>query len=147
MKLNIPQDKEGWLAAMRQRAENSTFTYLGIELIDVDEDGIEMQMPITDKVRQPMGVLHGGINMVLAESAASIHACWGVDLNEKVPYGVEINGSHLNSATEGTVRAVGKVIRRSRSLIVHQVDIYLIETEKHLSTARVTNFYKEVRKR
>ena len=58
--------------------------------------------------------------------------------------GIEINGSHVRSATEGTVRAVGKVVRRSRSMIVHQVDVYLVETGELLSTARMTNFFKPV---
>ncbi len=102
-------------------------------------------MPISDKTRQPYGLLHGGITMALVESAASIHASWGMDLSLVVPVGIEINGSHVRSATEGTVRAVGKVVRRSRSMIVHQVDVYLVETAELLSTARMTNSYKPVK--
>jgi 1,4-dihydroxy-2-naphthoyl-CoA hydrolase len=101
-------------------------------------------MPITDKARQPYGLLHGGISMVLAETAASMHACWGVDLTKMLPVGIEINGSHVRSAKEGVVRAEGKVVRRTRSIIVHQVDIILDETDQLLCTARVTNFYKKV---
>jgi 1,4-dihydroxy-2-naphthoyl-CoA hydrolase len=103
-------------------------------------------MPITDKTRQPLGLLHGGINMVLAESAASLHAVWGIDLNEVNPVGVEISGSHVQSAKEGTVRAEGNVISRTRSFIVHQVDIYHQETEKLLSSVRVRVYYKKIAK-
>ncbi len=141
----FPKDRDLWLAGMKEMSRNTADTHLGIELVDIGDDFIELTMPITDKARQPYGLLHGGINMVLAESAASMHSTWGVDLSEKFPVGVEINGSHLRSAKGGTVRAVGKVVRRSRSLIVHRVDIYHVESGDHLCTARVTNFYKKVR--
>lgn len=142
--MDTPINKDEWVVVMNKNAENSALAHLGIEVIQIEDDVIELHMPITDAVRQPFGYLHGGINMVLAETAASYHACWGVDLNKIVPFGIEINGSHLNSAKDGTVKAIGKVVRRSRSLIVHQVDMYHIESEKHLSTARVTNYYKKL---
>lgn len=123
---------------------NTALEALGIDLVSIDEEQVVLTMPITPATRQPLGLLHGGVSMLLAESAASIHAAWGIDLTEKVPVGIEINGSHLRSAAEGTVRVVGRVVRRSRSLVVHQVDIYHEETGNHLCTARVTNFYKPV---
>ena len=83
--------------------------------------------------------------MLLAETAASAHATWGVDLSQVQPVGIEINGSHVRSASEGEVRAVGTVVRRSRSIIVHQVEIIDHQSGKLLSTIRVTNFYKPVK--
>ncbi len=124
---------------------NTAHETLGIELVEIDDDHITLTMPITNAARQPMGMLHGGISMVLAESAASIHASWGVDLYKKYPVGIEINGSHLSSATEGTVKAVGAILRRSHTLVVHKVDVYHVESGRHLCTARVTNFYKKSR--
>ena len=64
---------------------------LGIEIVSVDTEGILLRMPMSDRARQPMGLLHGGISMVLAETAASLHACWEVDLARSVPVGIEIN--------------------------------------------------------
>ena len=132
------------LAAIRSflAARPSAGSHLEMEITRFDAEGVEFTMPITDKARQPMGLLHGGISLVLAESAASMHACWGVDLSEVVPVGVEINGSHLRSAREGTVRAVGRVLRRTRSLIVHEVEISHVESGDLLCVSRVTNFYK-----
>ncbi len=137
-------DKDQWLETMRGLQTHTAITHLDIEFLDIDDDHIVLRMPITDKARQPMGLLHGGVSMVLAETAASTHACWGVDLTKVVPVGIEINGSHVRSAREGTVRAVGRVVRRSRSFIVHQVDISLEESGELLSTARVTNYYKKL---
>lgn len=134
-------DESNWQAMWR----GTTMEALGMRLVSIDEHEIVIEMPITDAARQPYGLLHGGVSMVLAESAASNHACWGVDLSRMVPVGIEINGTHLRSASEGTVRAIGRVLRRSRSLIFHEVTISHVESGRVLSVARVTNFYKEVR--
>lgn len=139
-------DKAQWLAGMRAANRNTAIEALGIEMVDVDDDQLVLEMDITDKTKQPFGLLHGGISMVLAETAASSHSMWGIDFTKIIPVGIEINGSHLRSASEGRVRAIAKVVRRSRTLIVHQIDIWHIETDKQLCTARVTNYYKPVEK-
>ena len=108
----------------------------------VDDNGLVMSMKIGDHARQPYGLLHGGISMMLAESAASVHACWKVDLTQKVPVGIEISGSHLRSATEGTVLAVATQLRRSAKLTHHEIRIELKETGKLLSLVRMTNMYR-----
>lgn len=136
-----------WTTAAEVNAvsRNTIMQALGIEVEEFSEDRIVLSMPISDATRQPFGLLHGGVNMVLAETAASFHACWGIDLHEKVPVGIEINGSHLNSADSGNVRAVGKVLRRSASLIVHEIEIFHYETGRLLCVSRVTNFYKKLK--
>ena len=139
--------KEKWLEKMQELRKGTAMEALNIEVLDVDEDGIELVMPINDAVRQQMGMLHGGMSMLLAESAARMHSTWGIDTNEVMPVGIEINGSHVRSESDGNVRAAGKVIRRSAALIVHQVDIIHETSNKLLSTARATNYYKMVQKR
>ena len=137
-----PTERYLTLEQLQAMAKNTALEALGVELISIDDEQVVLQMPITNAARQPLGLLHGGVSMLLAESAASIHSAWSINLAEKVPVGIEINGSHLRSAAEGMVKAVGKLLRRSRSLAVHQVEIYHLETDNLLSTVRVTNFYK-----
>jgi 1,4-dihydroxy-2-naphthoyl-CoA hydrolase len=137
-----PTDTAKWLAQMEGLSARTAIEALGIRFVDVDEDSLELTMPITDAARQPFGLLHGGVSMVLAETAASSHANYGIDATISMPVGIEINGSHLQSATEGHVRAVATVLRRSRSFIFHEVRIYHVETGNLLSVARVTNYYK-----
>jgi 1,4-dihydroxy-2-naphthoyl-CoA hydrolase len=141
------QVEKCWKSAadLNLASRNTLMQVLGISVDEFNEEGIVLSMPISDATRQPYGLLHGGISMVLAETAASYHACWGVDLNEKVPVGIEINGSHLNSATSGNVRAIAKVLRKSSSLIVHEIEIIHVESNTVLCTSRVTNFYKKLR--
>ena len=139
-------DKQKYIEMILATQGNSAGKFLEIVPTDVGEDFIELQMPITDKVRQPYGILHGGMSMVLAETAASIHASYGLDLSKEVPVGVEISGSHVGMAKDGHVKAIAKVAKRSRKFVVHTVEIRHVETDELLSTARVTNYFKSIDK-
>jgi 1,4-dihydroxy-2-naphthoyl-CoA hydrolase len=142
------QAEKKWVTAADLNAvsRHTIMEALDIRVDEFSESKIVLTMPISDATRQPYGLLHGGVSMVLAETAASYHACWGVDLNERAPVGIEINGSHLNSAESGSVRATGKVLRKSASLIVHEVEITHVETGQVLCVSRVTNFYKKLKR-
>jgi uncharacterized protein (TIGR00369 family) len=135
-------DPQKWIEGFAQMRDKTALGPLGVEMTAIDDDGLELRMEMSDAARQPMGLLHGGVSMVLAESAASMHCCWKVDLSEKIPVGVEINGSHLGSITDGTVRVVAKLESRSRAFAVHQIDLYHEETGDHLCAARVRNYFR-----
>ena len=140
----IDIESENWKENINSVIENTAAGHHGIRVVDVDLDQMVLEMTITAKSRQPLGMLHGGVSMLIAETAASMHAGVGVDLSKKVPVGIEINATHVSSATEGDIRAIAKVIRRTRNLIFHQVDIFHKEDDRLLSTTRVTNYYKKV---
>jgi uncharacterized protein (TIGR00369 family) len=142
--MNAPAQFTPDLATIRQFASKNAGAHLGIEITRYDADGAEMTMPISEKTRQPLGLFHGGMSLVLAESAASVHACWGLDLAKFAPVGIEINGSHLSSATDGNVRATARVLRRGRSMIVHEVEIHHVETGALMCVSRVTNFFRPI---
>ena len=136
--------QQAWLDLARDAHARTSFGLLGGEVVEVDDQHLVLRLPITEKVRQPYGLLHGGISLFLIETAASSHAAYGVDLTAVQPMGIEVNASHLRAATEGTVRAVARVVRRGRTHIVHEVDILLEETGELLSRGRMTNYYKTV---
>jgi 1,4-dihydroxy-2-naphthoyl-CoA hydrolase len=121
---------------------NTALEPLGIQVSAVSEDSLTLRMPITDAARQPFGLLHGGISLLLAESAASMHSCVGIDLNSTFPVGIEINGTHLRSASSGFVVATAHLLRRSKTLAVHEVKIVHEESNDLLCVCRVTNYYK-----
>jgi 1,4-dihydroxy-2-naphthoyl-CoA hydrolase len=129
-------------ADFQQLIPNTALEPLGVEVLSVDENGLTLRMPITNSARQPFGLLHGGISLLLAESAASMHSAWDINPTEVIPVGIEINGSHLRSATSGYVLAVARLLRRSKALAVHSVEIIHEETKDQLCTCRVTNYYK-----
>src|SRR3984957_15514737 len=115
---------------------------LGVEIVSADAEGILLRMPMSDRARQPLGLLHGGISMVLAQTAASRPACWEIDLSRFVPVGIEINGSHIRSASDGHILAKASVIRRSSKLVVNTVEMAHEKFGRVLFLARVTNVYK-----
>lgn len=115
-----------------------------VELRSVDDDRLVLSMEIGDHARQPFGLLHGGISMLLGEAAASMHSCWGLDVTSRYPVGIEINGSHIRSATEGVVLAKAEVIRRSSTLVHHRVEIVEEATERVLCVIRTTNLLRDM---
>ena len=134
-------DKDAWL---RQAREAHSLGGLGGEIAEVDDDHLVVRLPITEKTLQPYGILHGGISLFLVETAASSHASYGIDTTQMIPMGIEINGSHLRAATQGTLRAVARVLRRGRTHIVHEVDVTLEETGELLCRGRMTKDRKSV---
>lgn len=137
-----PEEKAAWLAEMRVAHERTALGALGGQVVDVDDDHIVIRLSITAKTLQPFGLLHGGISLFLVETAASTHACYGIDLNQQAPVGIEINGTHLRAATQGTLLATGRVLRRGRTHIVHEVDVMLEESGELLCRGRMTNYYR-----
>ena len=132
------------LADFQRLIPNTALEPLGAEVLSVDENGLTLRMPITKAALQPFGLLHGGISLLLAESAASMHSAWDINPEEVIPVGIEINGSHLRSAKSGHVIAVARLLRRSQALAVHSVAIIHEETQSQLCECRVTNYYKRV---
>ena len=131
-----------WMAAFGHRTALHPH---GVELVSVDDHQLTLAMDVGDHARQPYGLLHGGVSMLLAESAASLHACWKLDLSTTVPVGIEISGSHLESIRGGRVLAQARQLRRRRTLAHQEVSISDAHTETGLSLVRMTNFYRPTR--
>jgi len=77
---------------------------LGIDYEEVTAERVVATMPVGPRVHQPLGYLHGGASIVLAESAASVGANVAA-LPERVAFGLEVNASHLRPKREGILRA------------------------------------------
>ena len=138
--------KADWLKYFREEHGKSAFGLLGGEIIDVDDEKIQISLPLGARAQTPFGFLHGGISMFLAETAASTHACYGIDLDEQRPVGIEISGSHLKSAQEGTLITEARKIHQTRRLIVHAAETRLEQSGELLSVGRVTNYLISVGK-
>ena len=118
--------------------ENTIHEALGIQGIEVSADKVVLEMPVTSKVHQPMGLLHGGASAVIAESAASIGAYLNCDISKgEYSVGTDLNISHLRAKTEGTVRATATPVRKGKSMHVWTIDI-ADEEGKLVAVARCT---------
>lgn len=107
---------------------------LGIEHVELDPDRVVMRMPIDTRHRQPLGYLHGGASVVLAESVATVGA-WLNCPPGKVAFGSEINASHLRPKRSGTLTAIGTPIQVGSANQVWEVRIH-DEDEKPVCVSR-----------
>lgn len=111
---------------------------LGIRFVDFGEDYLEAVMPVSAKVHQPAGLLHGGANAALAESVGSCGSfIMLADPNAGV-VGIEINANHLRSVTDGEVRARGVILHKGGRTHVWEIKIYDADG-RLLSVCRLTN--------
>ena len=96
---------------------------LGIVLSDFGEDWLRGTMPVAPRIHQPMGLLHGGASVVLAESLGSIAANLCIDTGRLRALGQDINANHLRGMREGTLTGTARPVHIGRSSQVWQIDM------------------------
>jgi 1,4-dihydroxy-2-naphthoyl-CoA hydrolase len=96
---------------------------IGTEVLAVGEDYVRGRIEVTDRVRQPYGIVHGGAMAALAESLTSMGTARGVAEDGKVAMGQEINASFMRPIAEGHVNALARVRRRGRTAWNWEVEI------------------------
>lgn len=116
---------------------NSMVGLLGIEIVHAGPDLVEMTMPVDRRTHQPMGLLHGGASVVLAETAASTGTFLNLDPTRQLPVGLEINANHLRSKRSGLVRARAVPLYKGRTTMVWDIKI-TDEKEKLVCVSRCT---------
>jgi 1,4-dihydroxy-2-naphthoyl-CoA hydrolase len=113
------------------------FDALGMRIEDASAARVVMSMPVSRATQQPVGILHGGATVALAESAASIGTWLGIDRTAFSAVGLEINCNHLRSKREGTVRAIATPLHRGRRNWVWDIRVY-DEADALVAIARCT---------
>src|SRR4051812_6230026 len=111
------------LEMMRSSADRTVLKTLDIKVESAERERVVLSMPVTERVHQYTGLLHGGVSVVLAETAASIGAALNTDLSRYTPVGVEINANHLRSVTTGRVRAEAHPVYKGRQMTVWAIEI------------------------
>ncbi|SFD93689.1 uncharacterized domain 1-containing protein [Lentibacillus persicus] len=96
---------------------------LGIETVSLEEDCVIMTMPVDTRTLQPAGFLHGGANVALAETAASMGAFINTDTEQFNVFGLEINANHIKSKREGTVTATAVPLHKGKTTMVWEINI------------------------
>ncbi len=129
------------LEALRARREQTVLETLDITIESAEKDLVVLSMPVTERVHQYTGLLHGGISVVLAETAASIGAALNTDLSRYTPVGVEINANHLRSVTKGRVTCEARPVYTGRQMTVWAMEIK-DERERLVSVSRCTLAFK-----
>ena len=118
------------LATLNSMSKNTLMESLDIEFTEIGENFLVATMPVTPRVHQPMGFLHGGATVALAESVGSMASHYftrGMDVEIK---GIEVSANHLRSISRGTVSATAKVIHMGKS--THLWDIRVEDEQGRL---------------
>lgn len=113
------------LSCVKKWCEVNSIAYLGIEITELGSDYICGTMPVDHRTQQPVGILHGGMSVVLAESLGSIASNLIVEASGKVAVGLEVNANHISSVKEGFVKG--------RATLVHA------GSKTHVWDIRITN--------
>ncbi|MFT2007683.1 hotdog fold thioesterase [Pontibacter sp. 13R65] len=117
------QKNEDVLDKMRDWSKNTLVDHLGIEITEYGEGYICGKMPVDHRTHQPMGLLHGGASVALAETLGSIGAALQVDLKTKACVGLEINANHLRSVREGWVFGKATALHTGRTTQIWETKI------------------------
>jgi len=125
------------IEGLNSMKSNTIDEVLGIEFIGFGDDYLEARMPVDHRTKQPMGMLHGGANVVLAETLGSIASILCVDFPHQIGVGLEINANHLRSVKDGYVVGKVKPVRIGRTVHVWEINIK-DDKDRHTCVSRIT---------
>ncbi|WP_370390967.1 PaaI family thioesterase [uncultured Winogradskyella sp.] len=111
----MQQNKEEFLAKVNAVSKNTLMETLNIEIVDFGDDFLVARMPVTSKVHQPDGVLHGGATAALAESVGSFASHIFTDIEKYFVRGLEVTANHLKSVKDGFVYAKATFLHKGRT--------------------------------
>ena len=122
---------------MNGSEKESLMRTLEIDFVDVGDDFLVARMPVTPKLHQPDGVLHGGATFALAESVGSAAAYLFNKTKNPMVRGIEMSGNHLKGISEGFVYAKAKVIHNGRTTQIWEIKV-TNEAEDLISSCKLT---------
>jgi len=116
--------------------------YLDIEFLEYGDHYVTARMPVDENKLQPMGLLHGGASLALAETVASAGSVFLVDENKYNVLGLQVTGNHISTLSSGEVIARAEIVHKGNSTHIWDVKISS-QDGKLISVARVTNIIIE----
>ena len=117
-------------------SDHCMVSHVGIEFVEIGNNFLRARMPVDERTTQPLGLLHGGASVTLAETLGSTAAHCSVDETHYC-VGIEINANHIRGATSGYVEGITRPIRRGKR--THVWETRSTDSEgRLLSTSRMT---------
>ena len=129
--------KEETHALLKKICKNTLMETLDIEVSEVGDDYLIAKMPVTPKVHQPDGVLHGGATVALAETVGSMASFVFLNTDDYYVRGIEISANHIKSISEGFVYAKATYLHRGRTTQLWNIRI-TDEAENLISIVKLT---------
>ena len=131
-------DKQQILKLCTDFSKSTLMETLEIKYIDAGEGFLTASMPVNPGVHQPMGLLHGGASVALAESVGSAASMMFINPEKQEARGIEISANHLRSKREGMVYATAKIIHQGKSIHLWEIKI-VDEDGKLVSLCKLSN--------
>jgi len=130
-------DKKNILKKINSANKNTLMETLDIKFVDIGKDFLVAKMPVTSKVYQPDGVLHGGATAALAETVGSSAAAIFAKKENQLLRGVELSINHVRGVRSGYVTAIAKSIHIGKTMQLWKISIKN-EDGKDVSFAKLT---------
>lgn len=111
------------LEEVNARGKGTLVEHLGIVVTGLGADFIQGTMPVDQRTKQPVGLLHGGASVALAETLGSTAANLVVNRDKEICVGLEINANHLSSCRDGFVTGTAKPLHLGRTTQVWEIRI------------------------
>ena len=141
----MTSEKEKKLQYFNEISKNTLMQTLNIEFIDVGEDYLIATMPVNPSVHQPMGLLHGGASVALAESVGSAASLLFINSEHSEVRGIEISANHLKAKRSGIVTAIARILHKGSSIHLWEIRI-TDENNALISLCKLTNMVLPKRK-
>ena len=118
-------------------SKGTMMEWMGIEFTEAKEGYLKAVMPVDNRTLQPMGLLHGGATIALAETLGSFGSALLVDLEKNDVVGQQMTANHLRSVCEGVVYGEAEIIHRGKTTHLWNIDVK-DEKGRLISTCRLT---------
>lgn len=122
---------------VQQRGIGTMVEHIGITIVEIGENFLKGTMPVDHRTVQPMGILHGGASVALAETLGSLAGNLVVDDEKKYCVGLDINANHIRAAKNELVTGVAKPLHLGSSTQVWSIEI-VNEENKLVCISRLT---------
>ncbi|MDR1876993.1 MAG: hotdog fold thioesterase [Flavobacteriaceae bacterium] len=135
------------LIRLNESSKNTLMENLGIVYTEFTGDTITAEMEVSSKVHQPMGFLHGGISLSIAETVGSILSMTTIDTNEYYVFGTQVNGYHLKAVRTGKIKATANFIHKGNTSHIIEINVYNENEEETFKNCYVTMINRIVAKK
>lgn len=122
---------------LNKRSQHTLAEFLDIKFTQIGDDSLTATMPANARTKQPLGIVHGGANVVLAETIASTGANAVIDIEKYYCVGLEINANHIRPVREGLITGIARAIHLGRTTQIWLIDLYN-EAGKQTCASRMT---------
>jgi 1,4-dihydroxy-2-naphthoyl-CoA hydrolase len=131
-------DKDKIVAMCNAFSKNTLMETLEINFIDAGPNFLTATMPVNSRIHQPMGLLHGGASVALAESVGSAASMLYVNPETQEVRGIEISANHLKAKRAGIVTGTARIIHKGRMIHLWEIKI-TDESDELICLCKLTN--------